>query len=264
MHTRAGEVLAAYAKAAGSTTTPAVVPVGDLTGQVGDWEPSVGDNNKRALMAGQVYTERELLAGIADSMEVRWADGTTVRVPVLGPQEALVAIEQSVGADARMSCGNCAPLIAVAATLTDAPIVTTRGQATGPIWSFAIRGTSVRVTRVALANPIVVPQRPDNPGGAVGIDAASGATAGNELTVTFTGAPDPGDRPCGEDYTAEAVESGLAVTVIVTRHPYPGYPGACTAVGAPRSATAALAKPLGDRVVLDLASGQPVTTTRQP
>ena len=33
---------------------PAVTPVGELTGQIGDWEEAVGDNNKRALMAGMV------------------------------------------------------------------------------------------------------------------------------------------------------------------------------------------------------------------
>jgi len=56
---------------------------------------------------------------------------------------------------------------------------------------------------------------------------------------------------CGEDYTAEAIESELAVVVIVTRHPHLTI-GACSAVGARRTATAMLAAPLGDRVVLDL------------
>ena len=86
---------------------------------------------------------------------------------------------------------------------------------------------------------------------------------GTELTVAFVGAPDPGDKPCGEDYTAEAVESDLAVVVIVTRHPHVTV-GACTAVGARRTATATLAAPLGDRVVLDLQQGTPVPVVVDP
>ena len=108
-------------------------------------------------------------------------------------------------------------------TLGSGPIDTTRGAATGPIWTFAIKGTA--------------------------------------LTVSFVGAPLPGNQPCGEDYFAEAVESNLAVTVIVTRHPFLGPVVACPAVGATRTATATLAAPLGDRTVLDLQGGQPVTLT---
>ena len=71
------------------------------------------------------------------------------------------------------------------------------------------------------------------------------------------------DKPCGDDYTAEAVESDLAVVVIVTRHPHATI-GACSAVGARRTATATLAAPLGDRVVLDLQTGAPVQVVLAP
>ena len=84
-----------------------------------------------------------------------------------------------------------------------------------------------------------------------------------QLTASFTGAPDGADKPCGEDYTAEAVESDLAVVVIVTRHSNPS-PGGCTLGGAVRTATAALAKPLGDRTVLEAMEGQPVPVQLAP
>ncbi len=92
---------------------------------------------------------------------------------------------------------------------------------------------------------------------ALAIDSASGSVGGTELTVAFVGAPETGDKPCGEDHTAEAVESDVAVVVIVTRHPHVTM-GACSAVGARRTATATLAAPLGDRAVLDLQQGTPV------
>ena len=77
------------------------------------------------------------------------------------------------------------------------------------------------------------------------------------------GAPFRADQPCGEDYTAEAVESDLAVVVIVMRHPHVTI-GACTAVGAPRTATLKLAAPLGDRTVLEVQQGRPVPVTLTP
>jgi hypothetical protein len=128
-----------------------------------------------------------------------------------------------------------------------------------------MQGTAVKVTRVAIANPVVV--APDEVGSQLGlaIDSASGTVGGNELTIAFVGAPDPGNMPCGEDYTAEAVESDLAVVVIVTRHPHgPPFPEACSAVGARRTATATMAAPLGNRVVLDLQQGTPVPVVLAP
>ena len=155
-------------------------------------------------------------------------------------------------------------LLVTDAQLTSGPIQTTRGPATAPIWEFTVEGTAVKVTRVAIANPVIV--GPDEGGWGLGlaIESASGAVDGNELTVAFVGAPNPGNMACGEDYTAEAVESELAVVVIVTRHPRVGLGEACSAVGARRTATATLAAPLGDRVVLDLQQGTPVSLVLAP
>jgi hypothetical protein len=84
---------------------------------------------------------------------------------------------------------------------------------------------------------------------------ASGLT----LTVTVVGAPDPGDKPCGSDYTAEAVESDTAVVAIVYEHPNT-TPAACSLVGAFRTAQVTLAKPLGTRTLIDL-QAQPISVT---
>ena len=155
-------------------------------------------------------------------------------------------------------------LLVTAAQLTSGPIQTSRGPATAPIWEFTVEGTDVKVTRVAIANPVVVAAPGEgDPQLGLAIDSASGSVGGTELTVAFIGAPDPGDKPCGEDYTAEAVESDLAVVVIVTRHPHATI-GACTLAGAPRTATATLAAPLGDRVVLDFQQGTPVPVVLAP
>jgi hypothetical protein len=121
------------------------------------------------------------------------------------------------------------------------------------------------VTRVAIANPVVVSSTEADPQLGLAIDSADGTVGGTELTLAFVGAPDPGNMPCGEDYTTEAVESELAVVVIVTRHPHlPPLGAACAAAGARRTASATLAAPLGDRAVLDLLRGTPVPMVLAP
>jgi hypothetical protein len=261
-HQRAQAVLSAWADAvAKAGEHAAVTPVGELTGQIGDWEEAVGDNNKRALMAGMVASASPLSEEAPPDGDVTWQDGTTTKVPLMSAQEAIVAIESTTEAP----CSDCTMLLATAAELTSGPIQTSRGPATAPTWEFTLEGTAVKVTRVAIANPVVV--APDEGGWELGlaIDSASGAVDGNEVTVAFVGAPNPGNMACGEDYTAEAVESELAVVVIVTRHPHVAPLGeACSAVGARRTATATLAAPLGDRVVLDLQQGTPVPLVLAP
>ncbi len=138
----------------------AVTPVGELTGQVGDWEEAVGDNNKRALMAGMVASANPLSEEAPPDGEVTWQDGTTTKVPLLAAQQAIVAIENTTEAP----CSDCSMLLVTDARLTSGPIQTTRGPATAPIWEFTVQGTAVKLTRVAIANPVVV--APDEVGSA--------------------------------------------------------------------------------------------------
>ena len=212
-------------------------------------------------MAGMVASVSPLAEDAPPDGKVTWQDGTTSKVPLMSAQQAIVAMESTTEAP----CADCTMLLVTDARLTSGPIQTTRGPATAPIWEFTVDGTAVKVTRIAIANPVVV--APDEGGWGLGlaIESASGSVDGRELTVAFTGSPNPGHMACGEDYTAEAVESDLAVVVIVTRHPHVAPLGeACSAVGARRTATATLAAPLGDRVVLDLQQGTPVPLAIAP
>lgn len=239
-----------------------VVLVGELTGQVGDWEEAVGDNNKRALMAGLVEAAAGLPTETPRDGEVRWQDGTTTSVALISAQQALAAINAGTSGQ----CGDCTPLRLTDALLTSSTIETGRGSATAPVWEFTVQGTAVTVTRVAIAEAISVvlpPWNASDPPVGLAIDSASGSVDGRVLTVAFVGAPLPADQPCGEDYTAEAVESDLAVVVIVMRRSHPTM-GACTAVGALRTATVTLAAPLGGRSVLEVQQGRPVPVTLTP
>jgi hypothetical protein len=257
LHRQAQAALVRWADAVASASRqPGLVPVGELTGQVGDWEADVGDNDKPALMAGMVQTTADLPAEIPPDGEIRWTDGTKATAPLMSAQEALSAMKVGGGG----ACPECVPLQITGARLTTGPVETTRGPATAPVWAFTVKGTAVQVTRVAIAGPVtVVPPTWDPNDAPVGIsvESASGAVDGRQLTVTFTGAPATGDQPCGADYTAEAVESSTAIVVIVTSHVH-GLFEACSAVGALRTATVDLAAPLGARAVLEVKEGLPV------
>jgi len=246
-----------------------VVLVGDLTAQVGIWEPEAGSNNKPALMAGLVEAAVSLPAATGGEGEVQWQDGTTTSVPVVSAEQAVAGIRTDARAE---DCPDCGPLQITGARLTSGPAATSRGSAIVPMWEFTLRGTAVTVTRIAIADPVTVALPPwngvpwgnaeDAPAG-ISIDSATTTVGGRELTAGFVGVPVSADQVCGADYTTEAVESSLAVVVIVTAHPN-GAGGACDAVGARRTASVTLASPLGERTVLEVVMGRPVPVRLTP
>jgi hypothetical protein len=246
------------------------VPVGELTGQVGDWEPGVGNNHKAALAAGLVTAQGPLPVRAPALARIEWPDGMGRDVPLLPAAEALRAVAKAGAGD----CPSCTPLVVTAASLTSGRVATSRGVATVPMWEFTVRGTAVRVTRVAVAEqPLVTVAPPPwdslNPPAGLSAEAASTVPGTTSLTVMFTGSPRPGDQVCGIDYTAESVESAIAVVVIVVEHPYSGPDGlgpnqGCDAMGASRTATATLAEPLGERTVLEVRQGLPIPVTLLP
>lgn len=240
------------------------VVVGDATGQIGDWEEPVGSNNKMALMAGKVVAVVGLSDEAPPAAEVQWKDGSVRTLPTTSAAQALEDLQRSGVQD----CPECDALKVTGAKLATAEIETSRGRAAVPAWEFSLQGTEVRVTRVAISAGATVSVSPppwdpsDSPVG-LSIQSASATMGGRQLTVTFVGAPDPGSKPCGADYTAEAVESSTAVVMIVVEH-HNTTPAVCAAVGATRTAIAQLAAPLGDRAVLEVLEGLPVPVTLAP
>ena len=253
---------AAAVKAAGGQQT--FVPVGELTAQVGDWELEVGDNNKMALAAGMVVSAIPLPVNVPAEADVRWDDGTARKMPTISAAQALEELRATGGG----GCPECIPLAVTAARLSTATVQTSRGPAIAPAWEFTLKGTKVLVTRIAISthDMITVPPPawdPNNSPAGMFIESATTVTGSTQLTVGFTGAPETSAKPCGEDYTTEAVESDTGAVVIVVRHRNITL-GACTLEGARRTATANLAAPLGDRTLLEVTQGLPVpvVTTR--
>jgi hypothetical protein len=258
-HAQAGAALARWAAAAAGGGAGAIGIVGERTGQIGDWEEPVGENNKIALMSGLVKVGGDVPDVQPPSGTVTWADGSTASVNVLSAHQAVAAMVEAAVKSGN-TCPECRPLTITSARLIDGPIETSKGSATGPTWQFTLGGTRVVITQVAIAETVDVqppPWDPNDPPVGLSIGGAVGDPASADLIVTFIGAPGPASKPCGADYSGEAVESELAIVVIVHEHRQP-FLGACAAVGAPRTAEVHLGKPLGERAVLEVTEGRPV------
>jgi hypothetical protein len=261
IHAQAQDALARWADAAAKSGGATISFVGDITSQVGSWEASVGDNNKAALMAGMLTAPTPLSDAVPSRSHVRFVDRSSVDVDVLSAADTL----DDLVAASSGTCPDCRPLRVTDANLATGLVETTLGPAEAPLWVFTIDGTAVHVTRVAVDPSITVvppPFNADHPPEGVSIDLAVGTAESRKLTVSFIGAEKTGDQPCGADYTTEAVESDLAVVVIVFEHrnatAAAATGAACRDVGKTRTATVTLDAPLGKRAVLEVTQGLPV------
>jgi hypothetical protein len=269
-HRQAQEALARWDSAAASSAGGSgFILVGEATLFVGDdWGPNIdGGNAKMALMAGLFAVAAPLPSGAPPHGTIKWQDGTTNAVSVISAGQALSDMKAAAG----QPCPECTPLQITGAELTTATFQSNRGPVEAPAWEFSLQDTEVKLDQIAVESQIDAPAVPTpndqstgQPGSApwVGpqVESAIVDSSGMTLTVSFVGAPDNGDKPCGADYTAEAVESNAAIVVIVYEHRNP-LPVACSAVGAYRTAQVSLAKPLGNRTLIDL-QAQPITVTK--
>ena len=261
LHQQAHDALARWADAVRKSGGASITFVGQLTGQIGDWEPAVGDNNKRALMAGLVESSAGLAKDTPARGQVRWLDGSTVDVNLLSATETLAALV----ADRAGECPDCTPLEVTEAQLATGLVDTSRGPANAPIWVYSIDGSAVKITRVAVDKSVSVdppPWNANDPPEGISIDSATGTRDSKKLTVSFVGAPPDEEQACGLNYTAEPVESELAVVIIIEQRRTPS-PTTCSSdlVGAIRTLTVKLADVLGDRAVLEIKQGLPVSVT---
>lgn len=256
IHQQAHDALERWADAVRKSGGASITFVGELTSQIGSWEAAVGENNKSALMAGLVEADTSLSDETPSRSQVKWLDGSTVEVNVLSAAASLEALVES----AADNCAECDPLLVTEAKLATGLVETSRGPAEAPLWVFTIQGTSVRVTRVAVDESVTIvppPWNADDPPVGLSIESALGGADSRKLEVSFTGAVSNASKPCGADYTAEAVESELAVVVIVIAHRNTTE-GLCTLAGRTRTAEVRLASKLGDRTVLEVKQGLPV------
>ena len=219
-----------------------------------------------AWYAGLFVVANPLPSEAPPDGRIEWPDGTTHAVPVISAEQALADLK----AGGVSPCPDCTPLQITGARLTTATFQSSRGPVQAPAWEFSLKDTDVKLDQFAVGGQFTPPAVPTPNDQATGqqvgqpwvgpaVQSATVDASGTTLTVTVVGAPDTGDKPCGADYTAEAVESDTGIVVIVYEHRN-GMPAACSAVGALRTTQVTLAKPLGSRTLIDL-QAQPISVT---
>ena len=214
------------------------------------------DVQKTAWAAGEV----EFGPGVPDDQvgpsRMTLPDGSERPVDLIGPREAVArALDGPKGDCSGVPADQCR-LTLTSATLTTTPVKTNQGQATVPAWSFTVDGMSRSIVVVATApgpldratppQPLAgLPQAPAGFSPADSLDAVSGSS----ITVRI------GHGACDRDLTAHAVEFDDLVVVGATHTP-PDPGTMCTMQYLLTPSTLQLAKPIGDRVVLDVVSGK--------
>ena len=208
---------------------------------------------KLAFMSGHFRLAGVLPAGPLPGI-VRWANGTTLRLPLLSARAAFAELA------AQRPCavpGACGQLTVTGAEPGVVTVRTSQGRATVPAWRFTVAGLGWKVSEVAIARSAFVvlpgygpiPPAGRNTQGVSELTAVSGN--GRALTLIFTGGA------CDAAWGGYRYESGSTVVVgSWTRSSASN--AACPAMGIGRRVHMTLARPLGTRVVLDVASGLPL------
>jgi hypothetical protein len=234
--------------------------------EVGHWPGMTGrpTPDSAAMALRRIAVQTPLPTTRPGAGRVVWAGGESSSVKLLSQAETLQQLRS--GADVCVGCKpgeidgvKASTLVISKVTLTTMQVQTTRGPATVPAYRFSFEGKSVQALQAAVAPPTVGPM-PEKDQVNLPVDSATFSPGLQTLTVHFIGAELPASEPCGEDYSAVAIESEHAVAVIVTRKPH-GKNELCNGSGHPRDAVVQLKAPLGGRAVLETAHGTAIPAT---
>jgi hypothetical protein len=211
------------------------------------------ESQKAAFESGRFRLTGTLPAGQAAGL-VHWADGSTLRLPSLTALAAFTELATPQPCGDPAGCGQLAVTGAQPGTVT---VLTSRGPASVPAWHFTVAGLSWQATQVAIAPGALAVQPVTEPIPAAGrnTEGVSELTAvsadGRTLTFSFIGGA------CDTAWGGYRYESSTTV-VAGSWEQWSAGDTPCPAVGVFRTIHVRLARPLGTRVVLDVASGRPL------
>jgi hypothetical protein len=214
-------------------------------------------DQKLAFLDGQLTLSGQLPTAPLTG-KVRWPGGATATVRLLTAAQAYRTIAT------HQSCQGqpCPPPLVVTSAKPDTVSVgTSRGSATVPAWTFTVRSLASPITVAALA-PGSYQTQPDQlrglpsggPNGFNGAGLGPVSADGRQIRVVF------GKSPCDTRSGALVYETSSVVVVgSWTYNPHPD--GGCIASLIMESVPKTLARPLGDRVVLSVSDGRPLTVS---
>jgi hypothetical protein len=239
--------------------TGLVIPSADYLTSVPSRGFSSG-NAKLAFGKGELVYTGPPPSG-APAGVVTWPGGSTTKVPVLSEAQAFSALKNNtVG-----RCAGCrtTPVAVTGARPATMAVPTSRGKASVPAWEFTVNGALGPVFRAAippgsyvLEDSVRQPAENLGPLGKAFVGITGASLSGNDgRTLRMTLA----SGPCGPAATWGGLVAEVGDVVVVGGWVHDPHPGtACAAVLIGTQVTVRLAAPLGDRVILDAATGLPV------
>lgn len=193
--------------------------------------------------------------------------------PIISASQALQILKTPTSSGAAVPVP---PLQVTSVSLGVSEFATDRGRIRLPAWLFSFRDVADPAAVLAVAPPDLY-LHPDTDFQASGVTWAMSAEVSSSrhtITAHFAGSA-AGSGPCTANYALEIATSATAIAVeVIQVAPAAGSAGsassastmnvACTAVGYPREATAQLSGPVGNRVVVDAATREPLALATAP
>lgn len=271
-HDRAAQVAAAWQASTGASRAwrTGFVPLDDLTLPPAQGFPN--DDTKQAFAYGWYHSRIALPERMIARGRITFPDGSTMDVPMTSGHTAYAQLDKGdppcagypsiappaagpSGATGVAAPHTCAWLTVTTAHFGSARIRTSRGLATVPAWLFTVAELPAPIIRVAVAESAVStlprPSLPPIDPGALA--ATQKVTGSHDRELSFT----VGVGACEGDPAGVAYETADVVVVAATRTDVQhGKP--CPDLLKLAPVTVTLAAPLGDRVVLDAVTGQPM------
>ncbi|MEV4895395.1 hypothetical protein AB0K48_39080 [Nonomuraea sp. NPDC055795] len=194
--------------------------------------------------------ETELPAQAPAPAELRWADGSTLGVPVLAATTAYAGLSKPKSfVDEECPAKGCRPLRVVTVARGEATMPSSRGEVRVPTWDFTVKGVPEPFRRVAV-DPAAMGGPPRPLDGGIQEVSTYEVRAPAELRLSYV------HGTCDTTYGSRVHETPEAVVVDVDVRQ--DDVESCNAMGKTDQIGVTLSEPLGRRVVLDSSSGVPL------
>lgn len=220
-----------------------------------DWQPPGGfhsGEDKGAYVEGNFVLRAALPEAPPSATPIRWPDGSTLALPLRSAAQAYGEIDRDPDPDPDRE--HALPVTGV--RFGETAVRTSRGPARVPAWLFTVEGYDTPLARIAVdpgeaATPPVPPLE-DTDGATARLFGFRGAPEATTVGVTA------GHGSCDGGVAVDVLE-GVG-TVVLSGRILPGTalePGAgCDAMLHTLTVEVVLSRPVGDRIVVDAATGR--------
>ncbi|MFF9221872.1 hypothetical protein [Streptomyces viridosporus] len=203
--------------------------------------------DKQAYENQSFVLRGELPGARPKDSQVTWAGDGSLTRPLVGADEAYkTLVGTRIGGEPRLTV--------TGAELGEMTMATSRGPATVPAWLFTLDGYATPLKQAA-AVPSKTPPAPikaarDIPGYPLNRLVGIAADGRSVVVVALDGG-------CDEGPEVDVLETRGSVVLSATVEDHKSS-GACTKQARMQQVTVELARPVGDRVLLDARTGQPI------